>query len=166
MHHNWLIAIAATAAVLIATAAPVRAESVYVKIKSVTLREQPGLAAKPVASAAMGAKLDVVSRAAKGWIRVRTPDGLEGFVSEKNLNPRPISGVSGGLVTALRGGSEAGGISESAAGRGLGDSTIDYARQKGLSTAAVQKLEQQKFTDYSDEFERFTREGRLAPNNR
>lgn len=161
-----LALVAAVGATLAVGASAARAESVYVKIKSVTLRAEPGLAAKPVASATMGAKLDVVNRAEKGWIRVRTSDGSEGFVSEKSLNPKPINGASGGLVTSLTGGAEAGNLSESAAGRGLGQSTIDYAKQKGLSTAGVKKLERQKFTDYSEEFDQFTREGRLAPHNR
>ena len=118
------MAIAGLAAVAVA-------EQVIVKTE-VNVKSDKNPFADPVETVPDSTKLDVLGRDS-GWIRVRTPSGKEGFISEDDLPPNVN-------LASVQGGGQASAVSNDAALRGLQDDTEKYAKGKNYNTAGVERM--------------------------
>ena len=88
--------------------------------------------ADPVETVGSNTQLEVLSRDG-GWLRVRTPAGKEGFISQDDL-PSNVN------VAGLSGNANSGGIDTAAAGKGLQDDAEKYAKTKNLNTAPLDQM--------------------------
>ncbi|HZL34833.1 MAG TPA: SH3 domain-containing protein [Tepidisphaeraceae bacterium] len=107
------------------------AEQVIVN-QDVNVKSDKNPFADPVETVGADTKLEVLGRDS-GWIRVRTPGGNVGFISEDDLPPNLN-------LASVQGNGQASTLSNDAAIRGLQDDAEKYAKGKNLSTAGVEQM--------------------------
>ncbi len=107
------------------------ADDVVVKTE-VNVKSDTNPFADAVETVGSDTKLTVLSRK-DGWIRVRTPSGKEGFISEGDL-------PSNSTLASVQGNGQTNGVSNDAALRGLQDDAEGYAKSKNWNTAGVEQM--------------------------
>jgi len=116
----------------------VAAEEVVVKAKNVEILTGKTGLSSAVATAANGERLTVLERD-RGWLRVRTPAGKEGFVKEGAL--------AGLVLTAggrpLSGGAGSSGLNAGNAAKGIEPQAQDFATQNRISPQVVSLINHQ-----------------------
>ena len=120
----WVTLIAGLTAVAVA-------ENVTVKTE-VNVKSDQNPFADPVETVASDTQLEVLGRD-NGWIRVRTPTGKQGFISEGDLPPNAS-------LASVQGNGQASAVSNDAALRGLQEDAEKYAHDKNWNTAGVEQM--------------------------
>src|SRR5437764_15444238 len=141
-------------AALVGFAAVAAAEQVVVH-QEVDVKTEKNPLADPVETVTTNTQLQVLSREG-GWIRVKTPNGKEGYVSQDDL-------ASNTDVSGLSGNSDVRGMSSAAAGRGLTEDTEKYAGQKRFSTTGVNTMIKWGNAVSSKELRDFAKAGNVGP---
>jgi hypothetical protein len=141
-------------AVLMGAAAVAAAEQVVVH-QDVDIKGDKNPLADPVETVSTDSKLEVLSRDG-GWVRVRTPSGKEGYVSQDDL----ASNVN---VGDLSGNGDVRGMSTAAAGRGLEEDTEHYAAQRHLSKAGVDLMIKWGNAVTAKDLRAFAKAGNVGP---
>ena len=121
----------AVTAVVASLAVGALAEQVIVK-SDVAVKSDKNPFADAVETVGSDTKLEVLAHD-NGWLRVRTPGGKEGFISEGDLPPNTS-------LAGVQGNGQAGQVSNDAALRGLQDDAEAYAKSKSFNTAGVEQM--------------------------
>ena len=157
---------ALAAAVLAAGATAVVADEVakvFVNVASVEVRTGKGPSSATVDLVRKGAPLQVLAREGK-WLKVQTPTGKQGYVFEGSVTDTAGSGAgTNDAAKVLLGGPEASASSNAEAFKQLGPDAKKYAMTKGMKTADADKLLAQRDQDVSAQWEKFTKEGKVGP---
>ncbi len=161
MKRTLLAVVVAVAVLLGATSA--FAEDVYVKTRYAKLRAGMSSSDATVGKLKHGTKLTVLEKKG-GFLRVRTADGKEGWITKSWTTPKMKSRSKflESLGAAARGG---GGkdISYTAGARGLSSQAQAFAGDtpdmKSI-VAAIERLEKISFDD--DEIDQFLKDGKLG----
>jgi hypothetical protein len=142
--------IAAAAIAVLALAA----DEVIVK-KDVNLKADKSHFAEKVEAISSDTKLQVISRD-EHWLRVRAPDGKEGFLAASDLPPKAdlASVKAGGQGTTL---------SNDAALRGLQDDAESYAKNNNYTTDGVEQMIAWGKQISEDDLQAFAAEGHVGP---
>ena len=111
------ITLAAGLLCCVLAASAVLGEEIWVKSATAEIRAGKGAVFPLVATAEKGAKLTVISREPKGWIKVKAGD-KEGYVYENSISDKEVKG-GGNLFAAMGAGAEASNMSTGAASKGL-----------------------------------------------
>jgi uncharacterized protein YgiM (DUF1202 family) len=113
------------------------AETVYVKLRSGTIRSGTDATLEPVADVKQGDKLDVIGHEGS-WLKVSV-GGKQGYIQQNSISDKPVGGKGGSLsqgsanITASAGGA-------SLAGRGLGDDAAKWSQSKNLNVAGLERM--------------------------
>jgi uncharacterized protein YraI len=151
----------ATLAAIALPAAPSRAEDVFVKQPSVTVRAGKGAVYEEVATVKKGDRLNVIAREGK-WLKVKVGP-REGYVFETAVSGQPTGGDSGGGLSRLMGaGSGTSAASDTAAGRGLGESLV-WARSNNMDPSGLNRMLAARKRVTPQEWEKFTADGKVGP---
>lgn len=127
------------AIILAAGAMSAEAASVYVKTNEAEIRDGERVSSKIIAKAPRGAALTVVQDG-KLRVKVRTANGIEGFVARTMVQDAPLSGgkgALGGFVVEDRGPSE---MRTAASGRGLMEQAEEMAANAHIDPKAVESV--------------------------
>lgn len=138
------------------------AEDIWVKSESAEIRAGKGAVFPLIATAKKGAKLEVVSREPKGWIKVKVED-KEGYVYEKSISAEKVEGGSGNLLSAVGAGSDASAMSTGAAAKGVTESAATYAANKHLDPKLMDWLIAFRKKIDARDWQAFTAEGKVGP---
>ncbi|MDP9175214.1 MAG: SH3 domain-containing protein [Planctomycetota bacterium] len=159
-HNRKIMAAAMVAGALLASVAI--AEDVWIKSESVDIRAGKGAVYPVVATAKKGAQLPVLAHEGK-WIKVQAGD-QQGYVFENAISPEKVDGGGGNLLANLGAGANAGDMSTGAAGKGLAEEADQYARNKALDPAPMNRLIDFRKKIDPKAWEAFTLEGKVGPN--
>jgi hypothetical protein len=125
------------ASAVLGISASALAETVYVKLRSGTIRSGTDATLEPVADVKQGDKLDVIGREGS-WIKVSV-GGKQGYIQQNAISDKPVGGKGGSLgqgsanVTASAAGA-------GLAGRGLGDDAAKWSQGKNLNVAGLERM--------------------------
>jgi Bacterial SH3 domain len=150
----------ATIAAISVPAVTALAEDVFIKQPTVTVRAGKGAVYDEVATVKKGDRLSVIAREGK-WLKVKVGP-REGYVFETAVGDRPTGGDSGGLSKLMGAGSGTGTASDTAAGRGLGESLV-WARGNNMDPSGLNKMLAARKRVSPQEWEKFTAEGKVGP---
>jgi hypothetical protein len=138
-------------------------DSVVVENTLVRLRSQKGTMYAPVAEASKGQTLQVLETSGK-WLKVQLGDKV-GWIPEAELRP-PSGGfasIAGDTRANVTGGPGASPLSESAAGKGLNQTTYEFGRRNNLSPKPLEKLVAQRNEIIaSGKWQAFAAEGKVG----
>lgn len=154
---TWTLAAAMAVGSLAGAAA---AEDVYVNSAQAILRDGKGLAYNEVATVKKGGKLTVIERQGN-WVKVRSGDNKEGWVSQSSLTANNPGGGMGDLSKLLGGGSSSSAASSAEAGKGLGEA-LEYAKGRKLSLAGLEKMKAIRKSVKGAELDAFMSEGKVG----
>jgi uncharacterized protein YraI len=130
---------------------------VWVKSGQVDIREGKGAVYPVVASVKKGEKLTIVAREGK-WVKVMVGE-KEGYVLEDRLSEKK---VNRDMLAGL-GGSDAGSLDVTAAGKGLDENAVEYGRAHGYNEALLNELVEIRKSVTPEMWMAFTKEGRVGP---
>lgn len=139
----------------------VLAEDIWVKSETAEIRSGKGAVFPLVAKAEKGTVLTVISREAKGWIKVKAGD-KEGYVYENSISTQQVKG-GGNLLAAMGAGAEASNLSAGAAGKGLEQNADAYAKGKRLDPRPMDWLIAFRKKIDPKQWAVFTVEGKVGP---
>jgi len=133
----------------------------YIVKTDVNVKTATNPFAAPVETVPSDTVLEVLVKltgADSGWLRVRAPDGEEGFISESDLPPRAD-------LAAVQGSGGASQLASDAALRGLQDDATHYGKSKNYNIAAVLHMLElgQSITD--NDLISFGKAGHIGPKN-
>ena len=150
-------------AVLGISASAALAETVYVKLRSGTIRSGADATLAPLADVKQGDKLEVLGHEGS-WLKVSV-GGKQGYIHQNAISDKPVGGQGGSLgkgssnVTASAGGA-------SLAGRGIGDDAGKWSQGKNLNIAGLERMLVQNEVirhQSGDIFAQFVRSGNVGP---
>lgn len=150
-----------TLALMLAGALSAQAASVYVKTNEAEIRDGTRLSSPIVARASRGAALTVVEDG-RLRVKVKTANGVVGYVARTMVQDAPLSGgkgALGGFVVEDRGPSE---MRSAASGRGLMEAAEKMAENEDIDPKAIESaraMERLALAISEAEVERFVREG-------
>jgi hypothetical protein len=134
------------------------AEQVIVGVPELRILSSKGGFGGSVTTVKKNAKLDVIAREGD-WLKVRTPDGREGYIRRVALTARSLQpAANAALVNATSSGADATAASKGALER----EAISYASSKGLSTQGVETMIATHLAITAEEFQQFEREGAVG----
>ena len=116
----------------------------------VVARKHP--VARVVTTVDRNAKLEVVAKEGP-WYRVKV-GGKDGYVFEKAVSAKPGGKAEGVALSSVKAGPVAE-LEQAAAVRGTSPVTLKYAGSKGLSTAGLERMFQNRQRITPDKYERF-----------
>jgi uncharacterized protein YraI len=145
---------------LVARAAPARAEDVWVKSQSVDIRTGKGAVYPILSTVKSGTQLDVVAHEGK-WLKVQVGD-QQGYVFQDAVADHWISGV-GNMLANLSPSNDSSSLSTSAAAKGLSEEADQYAKDRKLDPAAMNRLVDFRKQIDPHDWEQFTAEGKVGP---
>lgn len=169
MKKNILILILVVFSVFVAAGLHA-ADQVWVSVESASLKADRGISAADVATLSKGTALTVLDYQ-KRWYRVKTPDGLDGWIYRGKITKTPPEKTDGntgsglgGLLGDLTGSSiEADTADSSRSIRGLSPEAAEYAKQTGTDAAYQKALDSVLDRKISDgEVEAFLKKGRIG----
>lgn len=141
--------------------AGVVAEDLFVQLGQVQVKSGRGQLFPSVDTVKRNDKLQVLERAADGWIRVRTPSGKEGYVFQKTVGANPTAGQTSVGVSDT----EAQNLAAPAASKGLEPESKQYASTKNYNPAALNRVT--ALNEPSDEkanrWTAFCNDGKVGP---
>ena len=160
----------ATLALLLALAgtAAMAEDMRWVTSEGTTLKQEGSISSADVAPLPVGTELTVIEAGGR-WIKVRTPDGKEGFVYAGRISDtKPAAEVTGGDGGLFGGTMEQSQIQSAKADsarsiRGLSPETAQYAKQRGTPEVykkALDKILARKVTP--KELKTFLKEGKIG----
>jgi uncharacterized protein YgiM (DUF1202 family) len=138
------------------------ADEVLVEVESLVVRAGKGSMYEPVGEVPKDARLEVIERQPKGWLKVKVGD-QEGYVKETALKPRDASLVSGLSAGANAVSGNTSDVGATAAGRGINDDAAVYATSNNYSTAALEQMIANRDRVVGDRWVQFTNEGKVGP---
>lgn len=156
-----LMQVTAAALMLLLGAVSAQAASVYVKTNEAEIRNGTRLSSPVVARAPRGAALTVIEDG-RLRVKVRTPNGVEGYVARTMVQDAPVSGgkgALGGFVVEDRGPSE---MRSAASGRGLMEAAEEMAEKENIDPRAVEmarQMERNGLAISESDVETFARQG-------
>jgi uncharacterized protein YjfI (DUF2170 family) len=100
-------------------------------------------------------KLEVLSQK-DGWLRVRTPSGKEGYISEGDL-------PANSTLASVQGNGQTNTVSNDAALRGLEDDAESYAKTKNWNTDGVKQMIALGSSVTSNDLIAFGKAGHVGP---
>lgn len=151
------------ASAVLGISASALAETVYVKLRSGTIRSGADAKLEPVADVKQGDKLDVLAHEGS-WLKVSV-GGKQGYIHQNSISDKPVGGQGGTLgkgssnVTASAAGA-------GLAGRGIGEDAGKWSQGKGLNIAGLERMLAQNEVirhQSGDILAQFVREGNFVP---
>jgi len=139
--------------------------TVYVKADGTSLREGTSLGGPTVAELRAGTRLTVVEED-RLRLRVRTPDGREGYVTTRQVQTSPPASGGSGLGGLVRDDRSASELRTAASGRGLAEQARDMARDGEIDQRAVEDAEAMERLSESvsdSDVDSFLRQGGMNP---
>ena len=130
------------------------AKEVIVKTE-VNVKSDTNAFADPVETVGSDTKLQVLSEK-DGWLRVRTPSGKEGFISEGDL-------PSNSTLASVQGNGQTNGVSNDAAMRGLNEDAEKYAKSKNFDPTAANQLIKMEDAITDNDLVAFGKSGHVGP---
>jgi len=148
------------AAVCIAAAA----ETVYVQTASVPIRQEMSSLGKVVVRVPKGAKLEILSHEASGWVKVQFTDKegktYTGYCMATALSPKPVEDSA--LDMFGSGGGDADAPSAALAGKGLLAEAEQYATSKNLNPAYANEMVDIRNSLTPEQLRAFQKEGKVG----
>ncbi len=143
--------------VAIVCVAMLLAETLIVKVQTTYVRKEPKFYSPPVATLRAGESVTRISSQA-GWFRVKTSQGVEGWIHSKSVQVGKLSVAAMGK--SLKTSATADEVA--LAGKGFNKQVEDQykSRHKGISFGEVDRMLKIKVTP--DELRRFLMDGKLA----
>jgi hypothetical protein len=132
---------------------------VYVAADRLDIVEKPRTVAKVVTTVDKNAALNVVAQEGR-WYKVEV-NGQQGYVFEKAVANKPGGKKAEGIALSKVKAGEVSELEQAAAVRGANPVTQQYASSKGLSTAGLQQMLDERAALPPAEYDRFQIEGGL-----